>query len=199
MLASRRAVLKKGVFGGAILVLGGATVLATRTSKSLPLPSGLRALDARSYALVMALADRLVPPKEGFPRPEEVGVAARLDARLADLDATSKKEIAQLMSLFENALFGFLFGRRTKTFTQLTAAEQDAVLVEWRDSKLALRRTGYEVLRSLILVAYYSSPLTWPAVGYPGPPDGFHQPGAPQWRGGGTPRPEGNGVWVEQE
>jgi hypothetical protein len=35
-------------------------------------------------------------------------------------------------------------------------------------------------------------------VNYPGPPRGFHQPDAPVWKGGGQPRPEGNGVFHEE-
>jgi len=46
------------------------------------------------------------------------------------------------------------------------------------------------------MAAYYGNPITWPAVGYPGPPKAFHDPNAPLWKGDG-PRPPGNGVWVE--
>ena len=70
------------------------------------------------------------------------------------------------------------------------------MLAEWRDSRIAVRRTGYAALRTLVIAAYYQSPSIWPAVGYGGPPGIFADgPSLPEWRGGGEPRPDGNGVW----
>jgi hypothetical protein len=125
-----------------------------------------------------------------------VGVARAAD-RIADrTEASAQKELRQLLGLFENGLAGFLFGGRTRPFTRLDGAEQDRVLEEWRDSGIALRRTGYAALRTLLMAAYYQSPLVWPAVGYGGPPGIFKDgPTLPKWFGGGEPRPDGNGVW----
>jgi hypothetical protein len=39
----------------------------------------------------------------------------------------------------------------------------------------------------------------WPVVGYPGPPVAFHDAAAPVWKGGGQPRPDGPGVFREEE
>ena len=55
-------------------------------------------------------------------------------------------------------------------FTRLSPAAQDDVLVDWRDSRLALRRSGYTVLRKLTQAAHYAAPEAWPDTGYPGPP-----------------------------
>ena len=92
----------------------------------------------------------------------------------------------------------FLFGGRTTPFTQLDPNEQDEVLAEWRDSRLTLRRTGYRALRGLAMAAYYGNKATWPAVHYPGPLPGIHDPSAPVWKGGDEPRPIGNGTMLEQ-
>ncbi|HET9451941.1 MAG TPA: hypothetical protein VFO83_13715, partial [Aggregicoccus sp.] len=78
-------------------------------------------------------------------------------------------------------------------FTRLSPEAQDAVIADWRDSGLALRRTGFQALRALAAGAYYSSPRVWPAVGYPGPPSALHDPAAPVWKGGGAPRPQPRG------
>ena len=111
------------------------------------------------------------------------------------LEPSAQAELKQLLGLFENALAGFVFGGRTEPFTALDAAAQDRVLEEWRDSRVALRRTGYNALRTLVLAGYYQSPLTWKPIGYPGPDEDFYQPDAPVWFGGSSPRPEGNGVF----
>jgi hypothetical protein len=192
---TRRGFLKRGIFGGVLLAAGGATFLALRPSRKVPLPpEGLIALDETEYAVVQALAERMIPAREKFPSVDQVRVAFNVDRILARADPGACKEVKQLLKLFESALPGLIFGGRVQPFTQLPAAEQDAVLGEWRDSRLAIRRTGLQALRVMVLAAYYSSKLCWPAVGYAGPPQGFWQPEAPPWKGG-APRPEGNGVF----
>ena len=51
----------------------------------------------------------------------------------------------------------------------MDAAERDASLRAWRDSRLALRRQGFEALRNLAMLGWYSQDESWPAVGYAGP------------------------------
>jgi hypothetical protein len=195
-LPTRRGFLTKGLLGGALLALGGAGWLASRDTRRVPPPKEpLRVLDATEYAIVSALAARLIDPRPGTPTVEQVNTAYNVDAILQNADAGARKDFKQLLGLFENGLAGFLFGGRTRPFTQLSPETQDEVLREWRDSRLNVRRTGYQALRSVVMAAYYSSDLAWPAVGYPGPPEGFHQPDAKAWKGGGEPRPDGNGVY----
>ena len=192
----RRSFLKKGIFGGLVLAVGGAGFLASRRSRAVALPEqGLLVLDSTDYAVLMSIAARLVPGGEGFPSVQEVKVGVNADRILARVDASAAKEVKQLLKLFENALAGFIFGGRIRPFTSLSTSEQDEVLGEWQSSRLQLRRTGFQALRDLAIAGYFSSPLSWPAVHYPGPPPGFHQPDAPLWRGAGEKRPDGNGVF----
>jgi hypothetical protein len=72
--------------------------------------------------------------------------------------------------VLESALAGMIFDGRTKPFTRLSPEAQDAVLAHWRDSRLLVRRTGYQVLRKLTCAAHYAQPTSWASVGYPGPP-----------------------------
>lgn len=191
---SRRSFLKRGLFGGLLLSLGGGAWLALKRSALVEIPTGLQVLDARSYAVVRALVDRFVPPDVAFPPPESIGTAKAVDDILMLVDPTARAEVVQLLRLFENALPNFLLGWRTAPFTQLTPDEQTQVLSEWRDSRFALRRSGFLALRSLVMAAYYGQSATWPAMRYPGPPPGFHDPLAPVWKGAGQPRPLGPGV-----
>lgn len=195
---SRRGFLKKGLFGGALLALGGGGFLATRPSVELPLPTeGLLVLSASEYAVINALSARFIPVRSGFPTVEEIRVAFNCDRILTQVDDTAVREVKQLLMLFENALANFLFGRRTKPFTALSVPEQETVLAEWKNSKVTIRRTGFLALRSMIVAAYYGSSKTWEAVGYPGPPAGLHDPNAVVWKGGDVPRPLGNGSFYE--
>lgn len=179
-----------------MLAAGGAGFLALRPGKRVPLPSGgLRVFSEREYAVLDALAHRLIGTLPGWPSVEEVGVAFAVDRIAERAEASAQAELKQLVGLFDNALAGFLFGGRTAPFTSLDAAAQDKVLREWRDSRIAIRRTGYNVLRTLVLAGYFQSPLTWKPIGYPGPDDSFFEPNAPVWFGGAEARPEGNGVF----
>ncbi len=194
---SRRSLIKRGLLGGALLAAGGAGFLALRRGGAVPLPAdGLLVFTPAQFAVLDAVARRMVRPRPGWPSVEEVGVARAADRIASRVEPSARKELQQLLGLFDNALAGFLFGGRTRTFTRLDATEQDRVLAEWRDSGVAVRRTGYAALRTLVLAGYYQSPSIWPAVGYAGPPAIFRDgPSQPVWFGKGEPRPDGNGVW----
>ncbi len=180
---SRRSVLKKGLFGGAVLALGGVG-LALRGSVMLDAPKdGLRVLSLREYSVLHALANRLIPPREGFPNIDTVNAVVNADRALTRVDEAARAELRQLMGLFENALPALLFGGRLTPFTQLSSADQDAVIREWQDSRLIVRRAGINALRTLLMAGYYASPLSWASLGYPGPPQGFWQKDAPVWKG----------------
>ncbi len=195
--SSRRSVLKKGLFGGAILALGGVGV-ALRPSRDEPLPSKpLSVVQPHEYSVLAALARCFVPEHKDFPTPDSLGLAANADAILAMTDASAQMELRQLLNLFENALPNLIFGGRIKPFTQMPMDQQLQVLDEWRLSRISIRRTGFTALRALVMAAYYGDKRTWGAVGYHGPPEGFHQPDAPVYTGGDQPRPAGNGVWQE--
>jgi len=86
-----------------------------------------------------------------------------------------------------------------RPFTLLEPDEQDRALRAWQDSSIELRRTGFQAIRTIVIASYYASPKTWKAVGYDGPPSGFYDQNAEVWKGGGAPRPPGNGVMAMEE
>jgi len=187
---SRRGVLQKGLFGGVLLALGGGGAVALRKSVDVPVPTeGLAAVSPREFAVLVVLAQRLLPKRAGFPTVDELGVALACDRVIAQVDPSSRAELKQLLGLFENALTNLLLHARPTPFTRMDEDDQDATLDGWRHSALALRRTGYVALRTLIFAAYFGNPKSWAAVNYPGPPAGLHDPNAPAWRGG-APRPK---------
>ncbi|MEN9799077.1 MAG: hypothetical protein RL653_2773, partial [Pseudomonadota bacterium] len=72
----RRSFLKTGIAGGVLLALGGVGYVATRKGPSRAVPaSGLQVLDADEYAVLAAIAARVIPDRPGFPTVEEIGVA----------------------------------------------------------------------------------------------------------------------------
>jgi hypothetical protein len=61
-------------------------------------------------------------------------------------------------------------GGPPRPFTQMDPTEQDAQLDAWRNSRLAVRRTGFQAMKRLCSAIYFGSPETYASVGYPGPP-----------------------------
>jgi len=122
----RRSFLKKGIFGGLILAVGGAGFLASRRSRTVASPElGLLVLDSTDYAVLMSIAARLLPGGEGFPSVQEIQVGVNADRILALVDASAAKEVKQLLGLFENALAGFIVGGRIRPCSVLSTSEQN--------------------------------------------------------------------------
>jgi hypothetical protein len=167
----RRSFLKWGLAGGALLALGGGTWLATRrTRTSGGVVGPLTALSPEEATVLLALSERLVPPRPGFPAPLEVDLPRRADAVVASLGTEARAELKQLVNLFENALAGFLLDGQLRTFTDGSPEQQDARIRAWQTSRYRVRRTGYKALKRVVYAAYYGAPATWNAIGYPGPP-----------------------------
>lgn len=171
----RRGFLKKGLAGATLLALGGgAGWLASRKTRPPTHPSlagPFLVFDSAQAAVILAAAERIIPEHAGFPRPTELGLAGRVDAIAAMAHPGAQKELRQLVSLFESALGGLLDGS-PRLFTECLPAAQDHRLRAWTGSRIAVRRTGAKALRRLVHAAYYGSPESWAAVGYPGPPIG---------------------------
>ena len=174
MIGSRRGLFKKGLLGGALLVLGGGAGLALRRTRLGAPPRGKLALfSPEEHAIFAAVADRVVPGDGAptiWPRAGALDCAGKADALLARVHPEVGAEFRQLLRLFENGLPGFLLTGSVAPFTALPPAAQDARLRAWRDSRLALLRTGYLALVRLATATYYSSPEVYALVGYAGPP-----------------------------
>ena len=198
-METRRGLLKKTLAGALLLAAAGAVPVALRKTRlAEPGPRGpLRFFTPQEYAVFTAVAERVLAARPGDPgHPEypggrpaalprldaalaslprgpsaaEVDVGGKADAFLAPLDAASAKELKQLLALFDNGLFSLLTLGPPSPFTQQTPAQQDAHLAAWANSRLAVRRTGYQALKRLACAMYYASPEVYPSVGYPGPP-----------------------------
>ena len=171
---TRRSFLKKGLFGGALLFLGGAVTIALRGGSDRARPRGaLRLFTTREYAIFAAIAARIVPGDGAgpeWPSAEALDCAGKADALMAQAHPAVGAELRQLLHLFESGLSGLLTSLQPTPFTRLAPAEMDARLDGWRHSHLALLRSGYQALKRLAQATYYSSPEVYPRVGYPGPP-----------------------------
>jgi len=177
----RRRFLKRGLFGGALLVLGGALPFVFRTTRRGAAPRGpLRLLSSDEHAVLAAVAARIVPGDGAdarWPSAEALDCAGRVDALMANVHPEVGHDFRRLLRLCESSLVGTLTAGSSRPFTRAPAAEQDARLESWRRSRLDILRSGYQALKRLCDAVYYSSPEIYPLIGYPGPPS---VPQAPQ-------------------
>jgi long-chain-alcohol oxidase len=106
-----------------------------------------RALDAVAETFFPGAA------RLGFPN-------AFLDTFVTALSAAERRRLRVLLAAL--AATGF---------TRLRGAEREQALLAWCDSRLALRRAGFQALRKGLLTIAYTLPGTpaWERIGYPGP------------------------------
>ena len=164
-MISRRRFLRTSLFGAAALGLAGVVgrhlsgyTLAPETAKR------LRVLSPKEYLILHAVAARVLAP-DGTDAPSADLVEATLhaDAYLANVPKPLVDDVRALLHLFEHT------ASATSRFTHMHAEDQDAVLAGWQRSGLALRRQGFQALRTLAFMGYYRDDRTWPLLGYSGP------------------------------
>lgn len=168
---SRRGVLKAGLLGTAATIAGSVGLGLRATRLIAPPGDGLQVLSAKEYAVLAAIAERICPASgDGAPGATQLDVARLVDRRLATLERDAQDGVKVVLMIFENALTGALFGERLAPFTQLDPDAQDRILLQWRASTVAFRRTAFGAFNALVGSTYYGEAATWARIGYGGPP-----------------------------
>jgi hypothetical protein len=156
--------------GTAALLVLGTAIGARKTLLRQPPKQGLRLLSAAEYAVLCAAFDRICPALgNGAAGALALGVPERIDAMLAAAPGRVQRDVKSLLFIVENALVGALLLERVRPFTQLSAAEQDAVLNAMRHSWLPLRRAMFRALKGLCGGVYYGDERSWARIGYVAP------------------------------
>ena len=170
-MLTRRQLVRRGIVGAILFAAAGATAAfwwPTRRRRPRP---GLRVFDESEASILTAVATAVLAVEPGAPSPEDVDVVGRVDALLARSPAPVQREFARLLHLFENGTTGLITATGWTSFTAAGPASREARLRAWETSRIAVFRTGFQAMKRLCAAAYYSSPASWAAVGYPGPPD----------------------------
>ncbi|CAN5419896.1 hypothetical protein BH09MYX1_BH09MYX1_51520 [soil metagenome] len=179
----RRTILKRGLLGGAVLLLAGAGLTLIPGAHVANPTATLEVLDDRAFQVLVAVAQRVVTMNGADP----VAIAQRVDRSLTSAPPETQADLVKLLHLFDSALAGAILDRRPTPFTRRSAEDQDATLLAWRDSSLAVRRSGYQALRKLCLVAHWSEEESFAAVPYAPPaPGSFRASAYPDSKWGDT-------------
>jgi len=132
----------------------------------------------RQRASLTAIVDTFVPGGDGLPAASEHGVVELIEEGVAaNPREAERKQVAQLLGLWDTALLTAVGGGGLKRFSRLPRTGREDVLRSWRDSRAVQRRGAYQALRRAALLLYYMKPgddgrtsPVWERIGFPGPP-----------------------------
>src|ERR671914_992590 len=135
------------------------------------------ALAPKARAALDAICDTFAPGGDGLPSATELGVPEALLGIVArNPRAGERRQVAQLLGLWDTRLLCAIAGGGFGRFSALSQGERERVLLSWADSRVPQRRAAFQALRKGTLLAYYGkggpdgrpNPV-WDAIGYPGP------------------------------
>jgi hypothetical protein len=168
METSRRTFLKAGAFGAVVLAAGGALYRITH-----PAPSQRFALDGQAraalHAIVPAILAGALPDDPARRQPAIVEAIDGVHQAILGLPLATQKEVQDLFALLALAPARRLLTGVADGWANASPAQVTAFLQDWRVHRLGLLRSAYDALHGLVLGAWYASPSSWAAIGYPGP------------------------------
>ncbi len=122
-------------------------------------------------AVIRALADTFVSGGDA------VRLAEHLTETIASLPRRSDREdIARLLHLLESRTMNLVLAGSALPFSAMSLAQRERYLGAWATSHIPLRRKGFQALKRMTTVLYYTSRPpsgannpSWARLGYPGP------------------------------
>ncbi|WP_163831190.1 hypothetical protein [Spartinivicinus ruber] len=94
----------------------------------------------------------------------------QLDAKLAFLSPALQKELRELLGLVNLSLTQWLITGVRGSWENATNDEIASFLQRWQTSSISLLRKAHHALTQLCIMVWYSLPINWSNIGYPGVP-----------------------------
>jgi choline dehydrogenase-like flavoprotein len=134
-------------------------------------------VNSRALGALEAICDTFAPGRDGVPSARDLGVPrAVLDAIDLNPRESDRKQVAQLLRLWDTRFVTALGGGGLRRFSDLPVEARERVLLSWCDSRLPQRRAAFQALRKASLLTYYMVPgrdggpsPVWGQIAYPGP------------------------------
>src|SRR3954471_16253540 len=133
----------------------------------------------RQRSALTAICDTFAPGGDGLPSASEHGVVDAVEEAVASNPrAAERKQVAQLMGLWDTRVLTAIGGGGFARFSSLSQGKREDVLRSWRDSRAVQRRAVFQALRRGALLMYLMKPgpdgrtsPVWEHAGFGGPPD----------------------------
>lgn len=164
----RRKLLQIGAVASLALVAVGGGLIAMRPRA----PAG--EFDAEGRALFTAIAqavlDGVLPSDSSRPTVLSDHID-RVQQTIRGFAPEVQQELGRLLGILCTAPGRRLIAGLGSPWELASIAELQDSLQALRTSRLAIRQQIYHALRDITNGAYFSDPVAWPAIGYPGPRD----------------------------
>ena len=170
MNVSRRSFILAGTVGAVVL----ASAAWLRGPHAPPPAVPREALDADGEAIFGAVAPVLLAGV--WPQAAAVQVLARqetlagIDRAIAGLTPSARSELDELVALLALPPVRIALAGLRGPWHTATPREVRRFLDRCRDSSFLTLRAAHDALHTLVFAAWYGNPRSWPAIGYPGPP-----------------------------
>ena len=168
--SSRRRFLKETLFG--VIALSAAKFLSFESAHAevaSEIQQQLKFFSPLEFLIMKTAAGRIVGGSSGGNAgTDDVNVALRADAFLTDADPEIQGQFHQLLTVFNGALFAFLFDFRFSSFVEMSPVDQDSYLQSWMTSALSFRRSAFQALKRVSLSFFYTDSRSWNEIHYDG-------------------------------
>ena len=142
---------------------------------------------SRQRAALTAICDTFAPGGDGLPSASEHGVVDAVEQAVgANPRKAERRQVSQLMGLWDTRVLTAVGGGGFARFSSLSQEQREDVLRSWRDSRAIQRRAVYQALRRAALLMYLMKPgpdgrtsPVWERAGFGGIPDLVREPAEP--------------------
>src|SRR3954447_6581247 len=143
------------------------------------MPSADFRFSPRQRDALRAICDTFAPGGDGLPSASEHGVLDAIEqAVAANPRKAERRQVAQLMGLWDTRVLTAIGGGGFQRFSELGQAQREDVLRSWRDSRAIQRRAVFQALRRGALLMYLMKPgpdgrtsPVWDRAGFGGLPE----------------------------
>lgn len=168
---SRRGFMQLGATSAALLTIGASTAVLTGCSK-VPAATGFKVLRPGDIEFLSALAPVIL--SNSYPGVLGADAQQRLmqalDSILLTLQDYARSQLVMLLDAMQVGIARVAMGAPWSNWSQVSAEKIEAFLIEWRSSRIELKRMGYASLCKLFSMSWYKLPENFAVIGYPGMP-----------------------------
>jgi len=167
---SRRTFLRHAALGAGWLAVSRLRPLPALAASAGPATdaAAMRVLTPRQVEILTVVVQRMVESgSPDMPAVRETRAVETIDQALQQVDPAVQSQLGWLITLFQWGPPVLQF--RLHRFTGLSPAQQDDYIRDWATSRVETRRLGFQALKNLAMLGYYSQDATWKPLHYDGP------------------------------
>jgi hypothetical protein len=171
---TRRELIQTGLGGLALLALGSCARPGTASGPIGDPGYAYRVLSPGDRTLFAAVGNAMLagalPSDSAAHALAVVQIVRGVDVAIAGLPPNVQSEIGQLLGLLRFPVTRVVTTGVWRSWENSPADAVARFLSRWRFSDVALFRSGYQALHQLVMASWYGNNVSWPRIGYPGPP-----------------------------